>query len=237
MRILFIILSLTLIFSCSNSANDNAVNDSARIRELPDDSSEADIIKLSKEDFYVWRVNADNKTIRKNPAITDQYLNVDTLIVGLNEMYPNIKLEKIKQGNDTLYTQIKNAAYLTDQMGSAGPEAYIAQAILNLTSIKGINFVKIDFEPGSHAVPDVWSREHFKDYKEVPVLQFFLLKLLVVCAALRFCIPVLLYRLCYYQFSFPSFLFLFPSIFSHPCNYPDFLRQSCSQNSFYRRFP
>ncbi|RYF84325.1 MAG: hypothetical protein EON98_09525 [Chitinophagaceae bacterium] len=82
-------------------------------------------------------------------------------------MYPNIRLEKVKQSNDTLYTQIKNANYLTEQMGSAGSEQYIAQAVLNLTSAPGVKYVRIDFEVGSHAMPDVWSKENFKDFKEV----------------------------------------------------------------------
>src|SRR5215218_1824135 len=167
MRIFFSILLLASFFSCNNNSNNTTVNDSTDIVELPDDSSEADIIELGKEDFYVWKVDNDKKTIKRNPLITTPYLNTDTLIIGLNEMYPQIKLEKLKQSNDTLYTQIKDADYLTEQMGSAGSEAYFAQAVLNLTAAKGINFVRIDFEMGSHAMPDVWGKNSFKDYKVV----------------------------------------------------------------------
>src|SRR5215204_99200 len=167
MRILFVIPCLLFIFSCSNSGNDKTANDSAHGGELPDDSSEADIIELGKEDFYVWKVDNDKKTIKRNPLITTPYLNTDTLIIGLNEMFPKIKLEKLKQSNDTLYTQIKDASFLTEQMGSSGAEFYIAQAVLNLTSVKGVKYVGVDFEMGSHASPDVWSRENFKDYKEI----------------------------------------------------------------------
>ena len=167
MRILISILCLALIFSCSNSANDKAINDSARSHELPDDSNEADVIELSKEDFYVWQVDNDKKTIKRNPRITDHYLNADTLIIGLNEKFPKIKLEKLKQSNDTLYTQIKDATFLTEQMGSSGAEFYIAQAVLNLTAVTGVKYVSIDFEMGSHATPDVWSRAKFEDYKEI----------------------------------------------------------------------
>lgn len=167
MRILFSILALALLFSCSNNANDRTADDSTRIRELPVDSSEADIEELSKEDFYIWKVDNEDKTMRRNPKLGDDELGVDTLIIGLNEMYPKIKLEKIKQSHDTLYTQIKNADYLTEQMGSAGSEAYLAQAVLNLTAAQGVNFVRIDFEMGSHAMPDVWGKNSFKDYKVV----------------------------------------------------------------------
>ncbi|HYD20594.1 MAG TPA: hypothetical protein VEB40_03890 [Flavipsychrobacter sp.] len=167
MRIVLSILLLTMFFSCSNNANNNAVDDSTRIRELPADSNEVSIEELDEDDFYVWKVDGEEKTMRKNPKLADASLGVDTLIIGLNEMYPNVKLEKVKLSNDTLYTQIKKSDYLTERMGSAGSEAYIAQAVLNLTTAQGVKFVRIDFEMGSHAMPDTWSKENFKDYKPV----------------------------------------------------------------------
>ena len=167
MRIILTILLLGFLVSCNNSADKNDTDDSTRLRDLPVDSSEADVEELSPEDFYVWKVDSDGKTMRQNPKPAAAALGVDTLIAGLNEMYPKVKLEKVKQSNDTLYTQIKEADVLTEQMGSAGSEQYIAQAILNLTSAKGIKYVRIDFEEGSHAMPDVWSKENFKDYKVV----------------------------------------------------------------------
>lgn len=167
MRVLFSILLLTAIFSCSNNADKSAEGDSTRLRELPVDSTDVTINELTKEDFYVWRVDSEEKTIRKNPKLEEASLGVDTLLIGLNEMYPKVKLEKIKHSNDTLYTQIKEADVLTEQMGSAGSEAYLAHAVLNLTAAKGVKFVRIDFEMGSHAMPDVWSKESFKHYKLV----------------------------------------------------------------------
>src|SRR5688572_6511231 len=167
MRILFSILLISMLFSCSNNADNKAKDDSTRIREITGDSTEVSIEELDEDDFYVWKVDAEGKTMRRNPKLADASLGVDTLIIGLNEMYPNVKLEKVKLSNDTLYTQIKDSDYLTERMGSAGSEAYIAQAVLNLTSAQGVKFVRIDFEMGSHAMPDTWSRENFKDYKPV----------------------------------------------------------------------
>lgn len=168
MRIVFLASILILLFACNNNADNKADGDTTRLRDIPVDSSEAaDIEELSPEDFYVWKVDTEEKTIRQNPKLVQPSLGVDTLIAGLNEMYPKVKLEKVKQSNDTLYTQIKEADVLTEQMGSAGSEQYIAQAVLNLTSAKGVKFVRIDFEMGSHAMPDVWSRESFKNYKVV----------------------------------------------------------------------
>jgi hypothetical protein len=122
---------------------------------------------VSKEQFYIWEVDADKKTKQLNPQLQPEYFNVDTVIMGLNERFPQVQLERRKIGHDTLYAEIKNAEFLTERMGSFGAEHYIAMAVLNLTSANGINFVRIDFTEGSHASPDVWSRQNFAAYKEV----------------------------------------------------------------------
>ena len=165
MRI-FIILCLFVLSACNNSADQESKKDSAHLL-YPVDSNDVDIVELDKEDFYNWKVDNEEKTIRKNPKLGDDVLGVDTLIIGLNELYPRVQLEKVKLSNDTLYTRIKNADFLTEQMGSSGSEQYIAQAVLNLTSANGVKYVRIDFEMGSHAMPGVWSKEDFKDYKEM----------------------------------------------------------------------
>ena len=167
MRIVLFFLLLSFLVACNNSADNKTDRDTTRLRDLPDDSAGTDIEELSREEFYVWEVNSDQKTIKQNPKLSEASLGVDTLITGLNEMYPRIKLEKVRLSNDTLYTQIRNAEVLTEQMGSAGSEQYIAQAVLNLTSARGVKYVRIDFEEGSHGSPDVWSKENFKDYKVV----------------------------------------------------------------------
>ena len=165
MRI-FIILCLFVLSACNNSADQESKKDSAHLL-YPVDSNDVDIVELGKEDFYNWKVDNEEKTVQKNPKLGDDVLGVDTLIIGLNELYPRVQLEKVKLSNDTLYTRIKNADFLTEQMGSSGSEQYIAQAVLNLTSANGVKYVRIDFEMGSHAMPGVWSKEDFKDYKEM----------------------------------------------------------------------
>lgn len=116
--------------------------------------------------LYIWRSTEDYKKI-KNDLVQPSIINADSLIKGLNEYYENVYLEKLKQGGDTLYTIIKNSEYLTQQMGSTGAEMYVADVVLNLTSIPGIKFVNIDMKEGDHAQPGTWSKEDFKNYKEV----------------------------------------------------------------------
>lgn len=169
MKYLLWLLLTGFIAACSNNANQSGVPDTTI---APDGKAwhEAELtpeqMASSKEHYYVWDVDANKKMIKINPMLQPQYFNVDTLIAGLNEKFPEILLAKRGLSNDTLYTEIKNASYLTERMGSLGAEQYIAYVVLNITSVEGVNFLRIDFEEGSHAAPDVWSRESFKNYKE-----------------------------------------------------------------------
>ncbi|XZF15047.1 hypothetical protein ACTHGU_02850 [Chitinophagaceae bacterium MMS25-I14] len=66
-----------------------------------------------------------------------------------------------------MYTAIADSHILTQQMGSTGAAQYLAEAIINLTAVKGIDFVKIDFEEGDHAAPGIWSRKDYEDVKDI----------------------------------------------------------------------
>ena len=67
MRIIFSILFITMLASCTNNANNKTENDSARIREIPADSTEVSIEELDEEDFYVWKVDAEGKNDTQKP--------------------------------------------------------------------------------------------------------------------------------------------------------------------------
>lgn len=168
MKQLTALFIVAFLFSCSNNAG-NKISTSDSIADSSDtwQATELETAPAEKEQYFIWDVDTDTKTLKKNPFLHPSFYSVDTLLMGLNERYPKILLEKKSLGHDTLYTEVKNAAYLTNQMGSAGSEEYIAQVVLNLTSVQGINHVRIDFEEGSHASPDVFSRKAFADYKEV----------------------------------------------------------------------
>jgi hypothetical protein len=107
------------------------------------------------------------KRRKKNTKFKQEYLNVYTLIRGLNQIYPNIVLVKIKISGGTLFTESKDSEYLGERIGSYGAFAYIANIVIKLTSLKNINFVKIDFEDESHISPGTWSKKQYKGYKEV----------------------------------------------------------------------
>lgn len=168
MRGLLFVLTLFLFLACNHEAKHTTTTDSTKNSTQAKDSNTIAVEQQpdDKQQFYIWEVDAAKKTKTRNLAFLPQYNNVDTLLIALNERYPQVRLEKTHIGHDTLYTEIKNADYLTEQMGSAGSEQYIAQAVINLTSVPGINFLRIDFAEGNHASPDVWSKQSFADYKE-----------------------------------------------------------------------
>lgn len=170
MRCLSYLFFLSLLAACNNSSVGVNKEDSANA-STPGEVGELQGTGINllkgKNDFYVWEIDMDKKTLRKNPLLSSPALGVDTLIMGLNERYPKILLEKQRISNDTLYTEIKDADFLTDQMGSYGAEQYIANAVLNLTAAPGIRYVRINFVEGSHAGPDVWSKESFAGFKTI----------------------------------------------------------------------
>ncbi|MBK7561487.1 MAG: hypothetical protein IPP43_11655 [Chitinophagaceae bacterium] len=88
-------------------------------------------------------------------------LNPGSVVRYINTSNNNVQFELVKTSNDTVYVKIKDATYLTQQMGSTGTTMYLAQAIYNLTEIPGIRYVNLDFEEGDHAAPGTYSRESF----------------------------------------------------------------------------
>lgn len=77
---------------------------------------------------------------------------------------PQITFKKI-EGN-TLYVKLENAEYVTQRMGSAGANEFMALATFSLTDIKGVQFVDFEFEEGDHARPGKYSRDS-GEFKEL----------------------------------------------------------------------
>jgi hypothetical protein len=166
------IVILFFLFSCgTNSAKtDEEAKDTVNQKVLADTSartSSDDTGNNLRPTPLVWFVDFDKKTKAKNPNFRQEYLNVDSLISGLNQVHSNIILDKIKVSGDTLFTEIKDSEYLGERIGSYGAFAYIADVVINLTSVKNINFVKIDFEDGSHISQGTWSKKEYSNYKQV----------------------------------------------------------------------
>lgn len=120
--------------------------------------------QLSKK-YLVYEMNFDNETLDKNAEFVTSNLQVDSIIKGLNYRFRDIPIEKVKLSGDTLYAKITNSKYLSEETGSTGSSAYIAEVVVNLTSVADINYVNLGFKQGDHATPGVYAKKDFQKFQ------------------------------------------------------------------------
>lgn len=157
--------SLLLLIACNQEADKQETTTLAQTQKDTTVSRNEPVGFNTDSKLFIWKATTDYKKI-KNTNIPAGALTADSLIKGLNELYENIVLEKVRISGDTIYTAIKDATYLSEQMGSSGAELYVADVVLNLTEVPGIKFVNIQMEEGSHMQPGVWSAGNFQKYIE-----------------------------------------------------------------------
>lgn len=125
----------------------------------------SDTETLPVTEINMWNIDQDsvgNLIGTKFIATEIDSLYPEPVIGFINSNNPNIKLEFTKTSGDTLFLRIQDATFLTQQMGSSGPEVYFAEAVYNCTEIPGIRNVHFDFVAGDHAEPGTFKREDFK---------------------------------------------------------------------------
>ena len=129
-------------------------------------TEESDVNNNNLSEQQSWQASLDdssgNIVLNRNGAPLPDTLSIETIRAFLNSRYPNIQLQVLRQSGDTLYVQIPEATYLTQQMGSTGPEMYFGEAVYNLTEIPGIRFINFALAEGDHAGPDTYNRDSFK---------------------------------------------------------------------------
>lgn len=147
MKALFFFLGLALLVSCGGRNSD--------VEATADDTLSG----------FSWEATM-NDTSGKLELVKKEAMGPDTLsaagvIAFLNAENPNVQLQFQRVSGDTLFVSIPDAHYLTQQMGSTGPQLYFAESVYNLTEVPGIRFVHFDFEEGDHASPATLNREQF----------------------------------------------------------------------------
>lgn len=168
----YLLILLFVFLACYHSSSEQKAvqKDTIEYVGSTDSSGKVGVQDATKADgtvLYVWCIDFENKRKTRNPNLKEEYLNVDTLIRGLNQLHPAIKLEKVRFSNDTLFTRILDSEYLAERMGTSGAALYLAEVVINLTSVSKIRYVSMDFEEGSHASPGIWSAKDFLEYKEI----------------------------------------------------------------------
>ena len=114
--------------------------------------------------LLVYEVDAEKKTLKEYTEVPDSAFTVQRVVNGLNQKYPNVRIELVRHSNDTLYINVPESEHLGERMGSTGAGAWYADAILNLTAVSGVKFVSIAMEQHSHANPGTFKREDFNDF-------------------------------------------------------------------------
>src|SRR5690554_4155100 len=165
LRIKLLVLALStfmLLNGCMTESTEN--------NELADSLNTQDnqVVDSSTSTSLPYEVNYNEETGRFS-IVENQETNTvpqtgEMLILALKNKYPEIELRLGDKRNDTLDVYIDNAFYLTQSIGTAGANAYMAEATFAFTSLDSIKTVNFIFEAGDHAIPRTYKRSDFEDF-------------------------------------------------------------------------
>ena len=120
--------------------------------------------EISKTEIYgpIYTYNDTLGIPVKKNAVKDD-LSPEELIGLINKHHGTgkINLTYVETSNDTIYVKIDDSAYLTQQMGTLGPHAYMATVTFTLTELPNVKYVNFNFEEGDHAAPGTYTRTSF----------------------------------------------------------------------------
>lgn len=156
-KLKYFILVLIFLVSCQSEPSKNVEQKSVPVTNMDHE----------KTLVVPWVVQMNDSThameIKKDPAADMAHLGPKDLVDALNLKYPQIRLEWIKLEGNKAFVKINDSSYLTQQAGSEGAEAYLAEVTYSLTELKEIAAVDFSFKEGDHAVAGVYTRDSFKD--------------------------------------------------------------------------
>jgi hypothetical protein len=105
--------------------------------------------------------NSQKISMQKSDMVKNEDLDINNVAEAINRKYPEIHIASQNQRNDTVYVNIPNATYLTQQSGNMGSEIFMAETTYSFTEIPGVKFVNFNFKEGDHATPGTFKREDF----------------------------------------------------------------------------
>lgn len=113
---------------------------------------------------YETQINAETGETHLIAGDTTR-ITPQSVIEAANIKYPKIRLELVRVKKPVAYVRIQDATYLSQSMGSAGAESYLAEVTWSLTAVRGITSVSFEFPAGDHASPGTYTREDFADLR------------------------------------------------------------------------
>lgn len=148
-----IIVSIVLITACKCN------NDQGK-------PTAEDSILVIPDTLLVYDVNTETKTWKRFTEVPDSAFTAIRIVNGLNQKYPEVPLQFLKQSNDTLYVAVPNNEFLGERMGNDGASSWFSDVVLNLTGVPGVTYVNMKMDRRSHASPGVFKKENVKGYQE-----------------------------------------------------------------------
>ena len=158
----FVFILFIVFISCSapdKPADRDNTSDSTAI-------SEPEVVMEQPDTVLFWTVDIEQKAKTRVYKDTVTITEPQSIINGINSIYPSVRLEFVKLSGDTVYAHIDSSSTFANVMGSFGTSEYISTVVLNLTMLPGINYVNLDFPEGSHAAPGVFAKTSYAGYKE-----------------------------------------------------------------------
>jgi hypothetical protein len=151
----YLIIPMIFLLACNNERDEHGAADTS-----------ADTEGISKSKILPYSVELDGNTQNLVLVESDgaaENLSKEDVVQLLNKKYPGIQLEQASVTGDTIRLTIRDASQLTQTMGSAGAQAYLAEVVFSLTEVEGLKKVKLDFQEGDHAMPGIYQRSDFAD--------------------------------------------------------------------------
>ena len=105
--------------------------------------------------------NSQKISMQKSDMVKIEDLDINNVAEAINRKYSEIHISSQSQSNDTVFVNIPNATYLTQQSGNMGSEIYMAETTYSFTEIPGVKFVNFNFKEGDHATPGTFKRSDF----------------------------------------------------------------------------
>jgi len=168
----YLFLSLLLfsivVTSCvSDSSQTDKTQDSAVVIDSASivDTSTVDLTPPALPYVVIFNEETARFDIVENPDAKNFEPNGDGYVEALNTKYPEILIRKGDLHEDTLNVFIDNATHLTQSIGSAGANSYLAEATYAFTELDSVKVVNFNFETGDHATAGPYTREFFKDFR------------------------------------------------------------------------
>lgn len=163
------LLAFSLILNaCVSDSRQNAQEQDSIVvidsTSVIDTTSDVDLTPPALPYIVVFSEETARFNIIENPDDSGFVPNGDGYVEALNTKYPEINIRMGDQRSDTLDVFIDDATHLTQGMGSAGANSYLAEATYAFSELDSVNVVNFIFKTGDHATSGPYTREFFNDF-------------------------------------------------------------------------